>query len=310
VAPAVRSQTAHGTEVVIDLGGSDPDGDALTLSRLDPPGHGTVEAVDGLTVRYRPEAGFAGTDRFGYELTDALGARTEGSVEVEVAPDQPPTALRPLAVRTGAGTTVTIDPREAAEDADGGPVHVLATSQPLFGTVVHADDDTLQYRAAAGFWGRDRFSYQVGGPDGSTLTGTVEVDVDLDDTAPQVLVSSSPDRSGAVSLTGGALTGPVAIFVEPAAAIATVRFYLDDPGRLGSPLQTEVEAPFDLGRTDNATGLAHLFDPALLAPGEHDLTVTVTFLDGREAVVNVAITRPDELPVEPALPPAADIASA
>jgi hypothetical protein len=297
----VRSQTAHGTEVTIDLGGSDPDGDAVTLSRVGPASHGAVVAVSGLTVRYTPDAGFAGTDRFGYELTDAHGARSEGTVDVEVAPDQPPTALRPLSVTTAAGTAVVVDPKQAAEDADGGPVLVLAVTAPRFGSVGTADGGALQYLAPPGFWGSDRFTYEVAGPDGTTLTGTVAVEVPLDATAPRVLVSTSPDRSGPVPLAGGALGGPVAIFVEPASEIRSVRFFLDDPLRFGPPRQTEVDNPFDLGGTIEATDTARLFDPSTLALGDHDLTIAVSYLDGREALVNLVISW---------APPAADIASA
>ncbi len=47
----------------------DPDGDALTITEITQPAHGTASIVNG-KVMYTPAAGFAGTDTFTYSITD------------------------------------------------------------------------------------------------------------------------------------------------------------------------------------------------------------------------------------------------
>jgi hypothetical protein len=61
---------------------SDPDGDALSLTQVFGPSAqgGTVALAD--TVNYTPPAGYAGTDTFDVEITDARGASVRGTVTV------------------------------------------------------------------------------------------------------------------------------------------------------------------------------------------------------------------------------------
>ena len=63
---------------------SDPDGDAITLTRVFSPTAqgGTVALID--TVNYTPASGFVGTDTFEVELTDAPGAKIQGTLTITV----------------------------------------------------------------------------------------------------------------------------------------------------------------------------------------------------------------------------------
>ena len=71
-APAADSQgvtTEKNTAKVITLTGSDPDGDALTFSKVSNPAHGTLSAITQLTptsaqVTYTPTTDFLGGDSF------------------------------------------------------------------------------------------------------------------------------------------------------------------------------------------------------------------------------------------------------
>ncbi|MEZ4236038.1 MAG: trypsin-like serine protease [Myxococcota bacterium] len=86
----------------------DPDGEpALASAALaEPPEHGEVE-VDGLTLRYRPEAGFVGADRFTVAVTDGgtdkprTGAPVTVEQEVVVAVFEPGEAPAGCGCRTG-----------------------------------------------------------------------------------------------------------------------------------------------------------------------------------------------------------------
>ena len=64
---------------------SDPDGDPLVVSRLAQPASGSVSIVStGTTVLYTPQAGFCGTDGFGYTVNDGRGGTATAGVTVTV----------------------------------------------------------------------------------------------------------------------------------------------------------------------------------------------------------------------------------
>lgn len=63
---------------------TDPDGDALTLSSVTPPAHGTA-SVDGGNVVYSPAPTYSGPDSFTYNVTDGQGGTATGTVNVSVS---------------------------------------------------------------------------------------------------------------------------------------------------------------------------------------------------------------------------------
>ncbi|MCX7070872.1 MAG: Ig-like domain-containing protein [Gammaproteobacteria bacterium] len=71
VAADDSASTEAGRAVLIDVLGNDrdPDGDPLTIVSIDTPANGTAELLDG-RIRYTPAAGFTGTDRFVYRISD------------------------------------------------------------------------------------------------------------------------------------------------------------------------------------------------------------------------------------------------
>lgn len=94
--------------------------------------------------------------------------------------------------------------------------------------------------------------------------------------SPQLLVSESPDRSGAGPLGGSSVSGDIYVFAQPSGAITKVEFYIDDSG---SVFQTENIPEFDLAGT-HWDGSALPFDTGSLENGEHVVTAVVTFNDG------------------------------
>jgi hypothetical protein len=75
---------------------SDADGDALSISAFTQPANGQVTQVVSDELRYRPNTGFQGTDRFDYTVEDGTGRSATATVTVEVQPqpaDQLLTAL-------------------------------------------------------------------------------------------------------------------------------------------------------------------------------------------------------------------------
>ena len=80
----VSATTAPATSVVLDLGGSDPDGDPLSYAVALPPALGIAEVV-GAQLAYTPPPGFSGTVQIGVYAADRLTRSSTALVTIDVA---------------------------------------------------------------------------------------------------------------------------------------------------------------------------------------------------------------------------------
>jgi hypothetical protein len=78
------ARTIGGDPVTVDVTANDDanGGGALSVKSVGDPAHGSV-AVDGLSVVYRPDAGFVGTDTFTYTVATRFGTDT-ATVTIDV----------------------------------------------------------------------------------------------------------------------------------------------------------------------------------------------------------------------------------
>jgi hypothetical protein len=95
---------------------TDPNGDALTYAIASKASHGTLAAVKGGSVTYRPKPGYHGLDAFGITVGDGSGATTSATVTVKVTRAGTGPVVRlaagPLKVRAGtARATIGCDAR-------------------------------------------------------------------------------------------------------------------------------------------------------------------------------------------------------
>jgi hypothetical protein len=97
----------------------------------------------------------------------------------------------------------------------------------------------------------------------------------------QLLVSGSPDRSGATSLDGRSLSDQLYVFTAPASKIAEVTFFVD-----GSRYRTERAAPFDLNGTAD-DGSANAWRPAA---GGHTVTAQITTKRGAHRTISATFS--------------------
>jgi DNA-binding beta-propeller fold protein YncE len=97
---------------------TDPNGDALTYAIASKATHGSLAAIKGASVTYRPKPGFKGLDAFGVTVSDGSGATTTATVTVRVTRNGTGPVVRlaagPLKVRSGtARATFGCDARTA-----------------------------------------------------------------------------------------------------------------------------------------------------------------------------------------------------
>ena len=86
--PVVTNATASTndkTAIDIDVlaNATDADGDALSISSASAQ-HGTVTITAAQTLRYTPQAGFAGTDTISFTVTDNRGGSVNGEVTISI----------------------------------------------------------------------------------------------------------------------------------------------------------------------------------------------------------------------------------
>ena len=79
----------------ITLLGSDPDGDELTYSIVDPPAHGEVQ-LNGDVVTYLPDANYYGSDAFTYRANDGTQDSNVGTVSIQIANVNDAPLLEPI----------------------------------------------------------------------------------------------------------------------------------------------------------------------------------------------------------------------
>jgi len=169
------ASTATSTAVTIDLLGNDhdPDGDALTVTAVTTPAHGTV-GIDGV---YTPEPGYRGSDTFDYTVCDTTGRCDTGRVTVTVGGDNQTPIGGDDHVTVGEDGTTTIPVLDNDGDPDGDDIYVDDVTQPGHGTVTIDDDGAIVYTPDPDFAGEDTFTYTVCDTEGACTDVTVTVTV-------------------------------------------------------------------------------------------------------------------------------------
>lgn len=172
---------AHkGTAVAVALGGTDPDGDALTcLPTLGATPKGTV-AGSGCNVTYTAATRAQGGDSFAFRVQDTAGTQSGvGTVTVSIV-NRPPTATS-KAVSVAAGSRVAV--ALGGTDPDPGEGIALTCVPPTLGETasgkgtVSGSGCNLTYKADADASGTDTFGFSVADGFGGVASGTITVNI-------------------------------------------------------------------------------------------------------------------------------------
>lgn len=104
-----------------------------------------------------------------------------------------------------------------------------------------------------------------------------------------LLVSQSPNRSGAVPLNGQTVSGQIYVFTAPTTNVSRVRFYIDSPTSTGTPYRNEAKAPYDLAGT-KGDGTANPYSTTALSVGTHTISAAVDIKTGGTEIIVATIT--------------------
>ena len=127
VANADAVQTPEDTAVVVDVlaNDTDADNDALTVTSLGTPAHGTATLNSDGTVTYTPAPNFNGSDAFTYTISDDQGGSDTETVTVTVTPVNDKPVAIPQTANVAEDGSVTI--MLGGSDVETAPADLLFT---------------------------------------------------------------------------------------------------------------------------------------------------------------------------------------
>ncbi|MFT4830294.1 MAG: hypothetical protein ACI95R_003010, partial [Halioglobus sp.] len=179
--------TAEDTAIIFDPRANDTDanGDALAVTIVTGPAHGTAAVLADGTIRYLPSGDYNGADTLTYRISDGKGGTDTAVVAITVTPvNDAPVARADVAV-TDEDVAAVINVRANDTDVDGDPLTIASIGSAAHGTVTEGLGGTLVYTPDADFHGTDSFSYTLADPGGKTGTATVTITVDPVNDAPR-----------------------------------------------------------------------------------------------------------------------------
>ena len=166
---AATFHLAPGASATVYAAWSNPDGDPLTVSIVQP-AHGSV-ALNAAGTGFVYTAGspaYVGAVTFEYTVSDGRGGTATGLITVTLT-NQPPTGTNvELFVSNRRATLIT----PSYSDPDGDPLTITQIVQPASGsgTVTIAPQGGVLYTPPVGFTGQVTFSFTVDDGHGGTLT--------------------------------------------------------------------------------------------------------------------------------------------
>jgi hypothetical protein len=182
---------------------ADDDGGPLQVHIMNGPGHGQLTANTDGTYTFTPNAGWTGTDRFTFNLTNGIVDSHVATVTISVTDQAPVAVAEDFALH--AGLILSLDSTSGIlhEDYDADGDHLLVQlvgALPSNGTLNLNADGSFTYQANQGFVGVDAFLYRLF--DGAMYSDTMTVTIHVEDQAP-VASASSFDVWSAAGISGG-----------------------------------------------------------------------------------------------------------
>ncbi|MBZ6379516.1 hypothetical protein B5C34_07390 [Pacificimonas flava] len=267
----VAGTGAAGEAITLTPDLADIDGDGVTIVSVGNPDGGTVEIVgEGQSLRFVPDADFAGVATVDFIVSDGNGGEALASAAFTVTAANAPPVLNDDEVVTAEGEVVTVEPLVNDTDPDEDSLVITAVGSPQNGAAVIVSGGlAIQYTPSAGFNGADSFSYTVDDGNGGTSTATISVLVDARNDAP-----AAADDAASVD--------------EDAAILIDVLANDSDPD--GDPLSIDSVLSPNRGGTVSVEGDQIRFEPFANFNGQAEFSYTVVDAGGLTSEASVIVT--------------------
>jgi large repetitive protein len=245
--------------------GFDPnDQGHLSVTVTAAPAHGTAN-VNGTTIAYNPSAGFVGSDRLTYSVSDG-NSSASGTITITVKPSTALTATS-FSVQATDGTPLAVDltqkNRIGFDPADASHLVVKLTAAPAHGAA-SASGTTITYTGSAGYAGSDKLTYQVS--DGFTsASGTISVTDTPRAIAVPANIIGKPQATATATLVAAGFTVTTVSQMSTAVPYGDVITSVPAPGTMVLP-HTVVKLVISQGVARQAN--APLSSVPGLSPGE------------------------------------------
>ena len=191
---------------------TDPNGDALTVTAVTDPPHGTASVNPDGTVHYVPDANYSGPDSFGYTIADTTAQTDTASVAVTVtAVNDPPVAVDDPAT-TPEDTSTLVNVLANDTDIDSATLTITSVGIPSHGTAA-IESGQVRYTPALDYVGSDSFTYTVSDGAGGSATATVSMTVTPVPVTDSIHVG---DLDGSATVKGKNWTARVTIRIDNA----------------------------------------------------------------------------------------------
>ena len=204
--------TAPATGVL--LNDFDSDGGTLLVTPVpvSGPSHGSLTLNSDGSFTYTPDASYVGADSFIYNVTDGQGGSSQGTVDIMVETNLPPTAVDdnyntsmdvPLAITMAAGVL------QNDSDPEGDLLNVTTTpiAGPTNGSLTLNSDGSFTYTPFTAYVGPDSFTYEVTDEHGASDQGMVNIDVGGGGNIPPLAIDDDYDTPMDVPLNVTMATG-------------------------------------------------------------------------------------------------------
>ena len=210
------TSTLEDTVKVINLAGTDADGQTLTFAKDSDPFHGTVSMTTGGQATYTPAANYHGPDSFTFTVSDGNTTSEPATVTIAVG------SVNDVPVATAASTSTPEDTAKVVTltgtDADPEDTLTFAkTTDPAHGTVTITAAGSATYSPAANYHGPDSFAFRVN--DGTSNSAPVAVSITVDSvndtpTATAASATTNEDTATVIDLAGADIDGDTLTFAK------------------------------------------------------------------------------------------------
>ncbi|MGG0530129.1 tandem-95 repeat protein, partial [Priestia aryabhattai] len=164
------------TSLTNQIPASDPDGDPLTFTLLNPPpSNGSVVLGVNGVFTYTPNLNYTGTDTFGVLVSDNQGGTALSTVTITIIPVNDPPVGGDRSVTTTVNRPVTSS--IPASDPDDITLTYTIQQSPTSGSAIVNQDGTFTYTPNSDFIGSDQFTILITDPEGATAISNIFVTV-------------------------------------------------------------------------------------------------------------------------------------